>query len=422
MSAPLPRLPAFALFAAMLSAAGLPLYLHAPKFYVDQYGVSLAALGAVLFGLRLLDFAQDPLLGQVSARFQAKRGLTVVIAGAVMAGGMIGLFAIEPLISPLWWFALNLTLVFSAFSYLTICFYAQGVSAAASLPDQNHLRVARWRETGALLGICAAAVAPVALGGYAGFSLGFTGLAVFAVWAMRHEWHGDGKRAVSKDMRSEVSVVLSDPVARRLLFVALANSAPVAVSSTLFLFFVEDRLELPGWEGGFLLMFFLCAAASAPAWSALAERFGARHVLLGAMCLAIAAFAFAVTLGPGDLIPFALICLASGVALGADMTLLPALFASRLATISPGAAEGFSLWSFVSKFTLAIAAVSLLPLLEVAGYQPGQTNTEDALWRLSLLYGAVPCGLKLLAILILVYTPGSAVASIATPIKERSLN
>jgi glycoside/pentoside/hexuronide:cation symporter, GPH family len=25
--------------------AGLPIYIHAPKFYVDEYGVSLAALG-----------------------------------------------------------------------------------------------------------------------------------------------------------------------------------------------------------------------------------------------------------------------------------------------------------------------------------------------------------------------------------------
>lgn len=56
-------LPGFAVFAAMLGAAGLPIYIHAPKVYVDEYGVSLAALGAVLFALRLIDVVQDPLLG-----------------------------------------------------------------------------------------------------------------------------------------------------------------------------------------------------------------------------------------------------------------------------------------------------------------------------------------------------------------------
>ena len=45
----------YAIFAGMLAMAGLPIYIHAPKFYVDEFGVSLAALGAVLYALRLID-------------------------------------------------------------------------------------------------------------------------------------------------------------------------------------------------------------------------------------------------------------------------------------------------------------------------------------------------------------------------------
>lgn len=415
-----PNLPAYALFAAMIAAVGLPLYMHAPKFFVDEYGVSLAAMGVVLFALRLIDFVQDPLLGRLATKLRDKRGASIVVAGLAMAAGVVGLFAVPPLVPPLWWFAIMLTLVFSAFSYLTICFYAQGVAAAETLSGRGHLQIARWRETGSLLGICAAAVAPVAIGGYGGFAIAFCFLVVVALWAMRAQWQG--VMHASPDMRSEIGTVLSDPVARRLLFVALANSAPVAVSSTLFLFFVEDRLEAPGQEGPLLLLFFLSAAAAAPIWSRLAEKYGTRQVLVFGMVLSIAAFAYAAALGAGDIVPFAVICFASGVALGADMTLLPALFANRLAKISPNAAEGFSLWSFVAKFTLALAAISLLPLLELAGYAPGQNNSEEALLRLSLLYGAVPCGLKLIAIALLVKTPSVSIASLPTPAKERSAN
>ncbi|MEQ9673737.1 MAG: MFS transporter, partial [Roseovarius indicus] len=131
-----PRLPAFGLFAAMLAAAGLPLYIHAPKFYVDEYGVSLAALGTVLFALRLLDVVQDPLLGRLAARLQETRAVSVAVAVLTMAAAMVGLFAVEPLFAPLIWFALMLTLVFSSFSYLTICFYAEGVSSAGQLTGQ----------------------------------------------------------------------------------------------------------------------------------------------------------------------------------------------------------------------------------------------------------------------------------------------
>lgn len=411
-----PRLPAYAIFAAMLSAAGLPLYMHAPKFYVDEFGVSLAALGGALFFLRLLDFVQDPLLGRLSARMRNYRATTVLIAALTMGLGMFGLFGFEPPVAPLWWFAIMLTLVFSAFSYLTICFYAQGVAAADRFDSEGHLKIARWRETGALLGICAAAVAPVALGGYFGFALAFLALVAVAVWAMRVEWAQPAD--LDQNTTSELRLVLKDPIARRLLLVALANSAPVAVSSTLFLFFVEDRLELPGWEGAFLLLFFFSAALSAPVWGKLAEALDTRRVLLSAMFLAIAAFGYAIMLGPGDWVAFAIICVASGIALGADMTLLPALFATRLAIIAPGAAEGFSLWSFVSKMTLAFAAVALLPFLEFTGYQPGTTNTEEALLSLSLLYGAVPCLLKLIAIALLASTSEQSVASISTPIRK----
>ena len=102
---------------------------------------------------------------------------------------------------------------------------------------------------------------------------------------------------------------------------------------------------------------------------------------------------------------FAIICLASGATLGADLTLLPAIFATRMAQIAPSAAEGFGLWSFVSKLTLAFAAVGLLPLLERAGFQSGTaSNSEDALRLLTVLYAAVPCGLKLIAITLLATT------------------
>ncbi|EEB83799.1 MFS transporter [Roseobacter sp. GAI101] len=399
------HLPAYALFAALLAAAGLPIYIHAPKFFVDEYGVSLAALGTVLFVLRLLDVVQDPLLGKLSEKLRDHRGIAVAVACAVMAGSMIALFAVPPLLPPLWWFAVTLTGVFSAFSFLTICFYAQGVAKAdaAALPGTGHLSLARWRETGALLGVCVASVVPVALGAvmdapFTGFAVGFAVLSLASVVAMRGEW-----RSVGVPSATGFGTVLRDPVARRLLLIALLNAAPVAVTSTLFLFYVESALQAPGWEGPLLLLFFLSAAAAAPFWGLLAERLGPKPVLLGAMVLAIVAFAGALTLAAGDIGAFALVCIGSGAALGADLTLLPAMFATRMAKIAPSAAEGFGLWSLVSKFTLAFAAVTLLPILHAAGFDSGALVTPpEALTTLVWLYAGLPCVLKSAAVALLV--------------------
>ncbi|MDG1067922.1 MAG: MFS transporter [Sulfitobacter sp.] len=397
------RLPSYVLFAALLACAGLPIYIHAPKFYVDEYGVSLTALAAVLFGLRLLDVVQDPLLGRLSEKLRHHRGLAVGLGRAVIAVAMLGLFAVEPMTPPVLWFGIMLTLVFSAYSFLTICFYAQGVAKADRLAGNGHLRLARWRETGALLGVCVASVAPVALGmvmdaPFAGFAVGFAVLAVASALAMRGEW-----LSVDVPASTGFGTVLRDPLARRLLLIALLNAAPVAVSSTLFLFYVESALEAPGFEGPLLLIFFLSAAGAAPVWGMLAEKHGTQPVLLSAMVLAIFAFGGAMFLGAGDQWWFALVCVASGAAMGADLTLLPALFATRMAEISPSAAEGFGLWSFVSKFTLALAAAVLLPALEGAGYAGGMQGPqpEEAVNLLRLLYAGVPCLLKLAAIVML---------------------
>jgi GPH family glycoside/pentoside/hexuronide:cation symporter len=124
------------------------------------------------------------------------------------------------------------------------------------------------------------------------------------------------------------------------------------------------------------------------------------------MVLAIASFAVVLALGPGDTMAFALVCIISGATIGADLVLLPALFARRMAAISPNAGQGFGLWSFTTKFTLAFAAALLLPALEAAGFRAGAgaDNPEGALRLLTLLYALVPCVLKAAAIALLAAT------------------
>ena len=392
-------LPSYAVFAAMLGIAGLPIYIHAPKFFVDNYGISLSALGLALFFLRLLDFIQDPLLGKLAERTRKYRAVPVWIAGLVMAMGMFGLFAMQAPISPVLWFCLTLSAVFSGFSFLSIRFYAQGVS---SFGEPGQLRLARWRETGSLLGICLAAITPTLLLIFSEnvfwlYSVLFSGLVVVALLAMQRHW-----TAFPNSVAEPASgFILSDPVLRQLLILAVLNTAPVAVSSTLFLFFVESRLLASDMAGPLLILFFLMAAFSAPIWTLCAGRFGARRILLVAMVSATVSFAYAFFLQSGQVFIFTIICAASGATLGADLAILPSIFARRLASTGARAEIGFGLWNFASKVSLAIAAVIVLPALEIFGFQPGLENSENDLFALSFGYAALPCALKLLAIWVL---------------------
>jgi GPH family glycoside/pentoside/hexuronide:cation symporter len=397
------RLPAYTGFAAVISAAGLPIYIYAPKYYADTYGVSLATLGALLFGLRLFDVVQDPALGWISERLRRGKKMVVTLGAGVMALSMIGLFAVTPPVAPILWFGLTITGLFTAFSFLTINFYAQGIAKAGKARG-GHVRLAAWRESGSLLGVCIAAVIPTLLIGavampFATFAWGFAAVTLLAALFMIPEWTG---RTATEPSR--MREIVADPLARRLLLLALVNATPLAVSSTLFLFYVDARLDAPGWEGPLLVLFFLAAAVSSSGWGAMARRFGEKRALLGAMVLAVASFGFTVTLGAGDVLPFAVICVLSGASIGADLTLLPAMFAKRMAVISPIGGQGFGLWSLVNKFTLAFAAVTLLPVLQWSGFADSGPLPDSALLTLTMLYALVPSLLKLVAIGLLVAT------------------
>jgi Na+/melibiose symporter-like transporter len=103
--------------------------------------------------------------------------------------------------------------------------------------------------------------------------------------------------------------------------------------------------------------------------------------------------------GPGDIVAFAIVCAASGLALGADLALPPSILADVIGRLGPllGAGAYFGGWTLATKLNLALAAGIALPLLGGFGYVPG-TRDAEALQALALVYAGVPCLLKLLAL------------------------
>lgn len=386
-----------AVFAMALAIAGLPLYTHAPKFFAETYGIGLGTLGLALLALRLLDFVQDPLLGTLADRLGHWQGIGVGLSMVLLAAGFVAAFVITAPIPPIWWFVASMAVVFTAYSFVQITFYARGVALAEA--GRGHIHIAKWRESGALLGVCFAALLPTGLGLWgmespmAGFAAVFSVLALLAIIAMAGQWDPVARPPATLNVPS---VMAHRPI-YLLLLIGLLNTAPLAVSSTLFLFFVEARLEAPQAAGPLLVVFFLSAALAVPGWALLAQRIGARRALLWAMGLAMIGFSFATLLEAGDVWLFALICLASGAALGADFTLLPALFAQRVAAMDLPAGVSFGLWNFCTKATLALAAATVLPVLQLAGFVPGLPASPTALMALTLCYAALPVALKLLA-------------------------
>ncbi len=385
--------------AAMLAFAGLPLYIHLPNYYAVEMEVELAVLGAVLLAARAFDSLQDPLIGRLADRWSHSRELWARVAGGLLVVGFLLLFAPPSWGEPLPRLIIGLLVAFSGFSALQIALYDHGL-AQATKAGGGYTRIALWREVGGLAGICLAAAVPAVMVtiygaslGYSGYAIFFTGFVVVVLMLMRGKWLASEESSVGVGFQEALRAPGVIPV---LLF-GLINALPTAVTSTLFFFFVDDILVAREQAGPILLVFFAAAATAAPAWARLADRIGRKATLAIGMSVSIPAFIGVVTLGSGDIIAFYAIVVASGVAIGADMILVPAMLAVK---IRGGGARVFSAWTFLQKMALAVAAGTAFPLLALVGYEPG-TLEESGLLALTLTYALVPCALKLVALVVL---------------------
>ena len=387
-----------------LAFVALPLYVVLPNHYATTLHVSLAALGALMLGARLLDAVIDPLLGRWSDRLYARSNNHVLRWGGVAALALALGFALLffPLVQMqaalLIWAGLALLLTYTAFSALSILHQSWGARLGGD--EAQRSRIVAWREGLGLLGVVLASVAP--------FTLGMEATTALFALALAGGWRVWRKAmqppSVPRVQAAHAPIPLwlpfSRPAFRALLAVFMANGIASAAPATLILFFVQDRLQAPvHLQPFFLGSYFLCAALSMPLWLRLVPRLGLARTWGLGMLMAVAVFAFAAQLGAGDSAAFMVVCALSGVALGTDLALPAALLAGTIAASGDrGQAEGtyFGWWNFATKLNLALAAGVALPLLGLSGYTPGAQEAA-ALRTLTVAYCLVPCALKLLA-------------------------
>jgi Na+/melibiose symporter-like transporter len=394
----------YGLLGLPLAFVALPLYLHLPNYYAREYAMPLGTLGSVLLLARLFDAITDPWLGRLGDRLHARSPRRVLGAGGVAA--LLLLAGLVLLFFPPWPhaqlpIALLLMLIFTslAFSFLSITHQSWGARLGGN--ELQRARIVAWREAAALLGVVLASVLPSWLGWDQWITV--FALALVAGWLA---WSGSPSPqplslAHTSSWREDLIHPWRASPFRRLLAVFILSGLASAVPATLVLFFIQDRLQAAAWEPLFLGTYFIAAATAMPLWLRGVARWGLAHCWLAGMLLSVMVFAWAATLGSGDILAFWWVCALSGLALGADLALPGALLAGLISERGEqGQREGayFGWWNLAAKLNLALAAGLALPLLEWLGYQPGAANASG-LQALSLAYAVLPCAIKSLAAL-----------------------
>lgn len=397
----------YGLFGLPLALLALPIYVYLPQFYANQFGLSLSLIGSLLLVARLFDACIDPLIGVwIDRQHTAHRyARMIVLSTPLLIFGYLALFHPPQLsrIPLLGWLLGSLIVMYFGYSLASISYQSWGATLTQARGERTSLTAVR--EACGLIGVILAAALP-SLTGLASLTVVFIVSLCATGYLLLYHAPRPAITTIQSTWR-DMAKPLLNPRFRWLFAVFMLNGIAAAIPATLFLFFTSDRLQLPQYAGLFLTLYFLAAACAMPLWVALSKRHGEQHAWLMAMALAIASFLWAYFLAAGDVVGYALICLLSGAALGADLALPPALLAAVIGHAGHrGKHEGsyFGLWNWATKLNLALAAGITLPLLEWLGYRSG-SQEGIGLQALSAAYALLPCALKLASMLILWRAP-----------------
>ncbi|MEX2518564.1 MAG: MFS transporter [Paracoccaceae bacterium] len=390
-----------------LAALYFPVYVYLAPFYAAERGVGLAELGALFIAVRLLDAVSDPLMGWLSDRTPGgfgRRKPWLALSVPLIAVS-VWMLMVPPEGAGFGHAALWLTALTLSWTVALTPYFAWGAEMSG---DYNQrATITAWREGATLLGTALAVVLynlaegagdglrAVALLVALGLPIGVAAAVIAAPEPRDFSRH-------RLPLAAGFKAAAGSRLFQRLLLAYFINGLANALPAGLFLFFIGDLIQAPD-AGWLLLVYFLCAVAFLPFWSWLARRYSKHRAWGLAMIWNCAAFAPAALLGPGDLWLFGAVCVATGLALGADLALPASIQADVVDadTFETGEQRTgfyFALWSVATKAALAISGGAALIVLDMAGFQSGEANGAGALMTLAALYALVPVALKLIAV------------------------
>lgn len=399
-------LPAFPL--AMLVG---PVYAFLPNYLTETVGLSAIGVGLALSLTRIWDVISDPLGGLISDR--AKTRAFWMLAGLPLSMVGVYLLFVDTAGLDVTTLALASVALYTGWTLTKLNHDAWGAELSPDYDDRT--RFASAREGAGLIGFLAVVVL---LGGADSqgpevLSKAFGALGLFLLIALPLGFLVSvlrlpaGERVKTKAQWGDIKALWQDVALRKLASAFLLNGISAALPATLFLDFVQYKLGRPDWAGPLLIVYFLCGVFAIPGWLKLSQRLDKAKAWRLSMAWATAFFIIVPFLGPGDEIYFAIICVLTGVSLGADLALPAAIQADvvdvrRARTGRQQTGLLFALLGMLTKLAYAVGVLAY-PALALAGFETGSgaQSSPEGLLALGLLYGAVPCAAKLGAIWIM---------------------
>lgn len=412
------RLAAYAAPAFAFAIPAIPVYVLLPSVYADTLGLGLAATGTALLVSRCLDTLSDPLIGLLSDRTRSRFGRRKpwIMAGALAAALGFARIAFPPDGVGAVYLTLWLVVLYIGWTAVVVPYTAWGAELTPGYAER--VRVTTAREGAGLAGIVFASLVPALAGGGAVAQLGMLALAAIGLGAAGLASLGllvpDRPADMSRPHRAPVSgslaAALGDAARNgpfvRLITAWFVNGLANGLPAALFLLYLTHGLgAAPDRQPLFILAYFVSAMIGLPLWYRLSLKLGKHRAWCCAMGAACLAFGLVPFLAPGQFARFFAVCIVTGLALGADLVLPPALQADvvdfdRLRHGEERTGLYFALWHAATKLAMALSAGLGLIGASLAGFDPARP-TPQGVMALTAFYAVLPVGLKLAAVALL---------------------
>ena len=410
---------AYALPAFVVALPTIPVYIHLPSLYGVHLGLGLSTTGYILLAARLFDTVTDPLVGVLCDRFgfRGNNRKSWIAVGAIIAG--LGLFKIlnPPMGVDGGYLLVWSVVLYAGWTMVAVPYLAWGAELSTDYDERT--RITSWREGLGLLGIVGAGVltaVTASLGWSETASVGAIAWAAIALGAVimplmlrvvPEPDHSQKDLPVVgiRHLRAGARSLIGNRPFLRLLSAWFLNGMANGIPAALFFIYLEHGLGAGDQiRPVFVLAYFFAAIASIPLWLRLSRRLGKHRTWCWSMICACAAFVVVPWIPEGAFAAFGVVCVITGMALGADLSLPPAIQADvvdydELKNGRSRAGLQFALWSMSTKLALAVAVGLALPGLESAGFDP-LAPTEAGRQALTVIYALVPVVIKIAAIAI----------------------
>ncbi|HYD37067.1 MAG TPA: MFS transporter [Allosphingosinicella sp.] len=403
-------LTAFAAPGLPIAAVGLPMIVYLPPYYAGTLGLDLAVVGFVFFLVRVIDLPLDPLLGHWMDRTRSRHGRYrpwLIAGGVTLAAGAWLVFMARPGVSAAYTFA-ALMLLYVGLSLTVVAQLGWGATLSGDYHERS--RIFSWWMAVQVLGmILVLMLAALVGGGPAGihamgwFVVILAPLTALLMAAAVPEAKCPAERP--KAGVAELRALARNGLFVRVIILDILTSIAPGITGAMFLFYFEHRLGFDGGQASLLLLIYFAAGfAAAPLWIGLARRIG-KHRALTMAGLAFAGFHFSLSLLPpaGFLVAAPAMAIA-GLPYIAGPSLLRAMMndasdVDRLETGLDRNALIQALLTTTQKISYALPVAIIYPALGLIGFdpRPGQANSDEAIFGMTLLFIVPPTLLVLAA-------------------------